>query len=193
MPTEQSVTGAYYRKSGFEHNSKLILNDDKTFKLEAQDGLMFFETTGTWALEGKDLILTSYPGTNVDSFVKEKRTTGRSGIHVNVVADEVGNLAGASIKVYNSGDSVEAVADWNGDVSIVSPKWDSLSVSFVGCNSLTLRNTGEDYFIVHMTQSAPIGISLSKERWRTKGNMIFDPRFNDEGRRNAYRRRTNKL
>ena len=62
-------------------------------------------------------------------------------------------------------------------------------MTFIGYNPLTIPNTGEDHYVVQLNRSPPMGITLNKEPWPTKGNRIFDPRFSEKNRRNVYIKR----
>ena len=74
-PTEKSVVGVYRRYLDFENDARLTINKDKTFKLDVQEGIMFFGTNGTWALEDNKLIVNSYDNTNIkdNSTILENR------------------------------------------------------------------------------------------------------------------------
>lgn len=189
-PTEKSVTGTYLRHWDFENNSKLTLDNDKTFKLEIQQGLVFFQTTGTWALKNKDLILNSYDNSSrqLNSFVKDKRLTEQSDLYIKVMDDTGSDLPGAPIYVYNSDNVNTFSTNENSEVLIPQEEWDSVRVTFIGFNPLTITKSSENHFLVQLGQSESIGVKLNGERWTIRNNKIIDPKFEEQKVRNVYRK-----
>lgn len=189
-PTEISVTGTYSRYWDFENHSKLTLNGDKTFKLEVQEGLVFFQTFGTWAIDKDQLLLNRFDNSSkyLGSVLTSKGTIDEKGVTLKVKDNEGAELPGAPIYVYTSGQEKEFSADINGELNINDEKWDSIQVSFVGFNPLTIKRGQENWYDIKLNLSEPIGIKLENERWTISNRKIFDPRFKDQRRRNVYRK-----
>lgn len=189
-PTESSVTGTYSRYWDFENHSKLTLNGDKTFKLEAQEGLVFFQTTGIWTVDNHELLLNSFDNSSqyLKSVVTDKRTIDKKGVTLRVKDNDGAELPGAPIHVYTNGQEEEFSADANGELNIKTEKWDSIKVSFVGFNPLTINRGLENQYDIRLNLTEPIGVKLKNERWTIRGRTIFDPRFKDQRRRNVYRK-----
>jgi hypothetical protein len=162
-PTGNSVTGTYSRYWGFENHSKLTLNDDNTFKLETQEGLVFFQTSGIWTID-------------------------KNGVTLRVKDNEGAELPGAPVYVYTNGQEEEFSADRNGEINIKKEKWDSIKVSFVGFNPLTINRGQENQYDIKLNLTETIGFKLKNERWTIRNRKIFDPRFKDKRRRNVYRK-----
>jgi hypothetical protein len=189
-PTENSVTGTYSRYWDFENHSKLTLNGDKTFGLEAQEGLVFFQTSGTWTIDKNELVLNSFQNSSqyLKSVVTDKGTTDKKGVTLKVKDNEGAELPGAPIYVYTNGQEKKFSADVNGELNISTENWDSIKVSFVGFNPLTIHQGQENWYDIRLNLSEPIGVKLKNERWTMSNRKIFDPRFKEQRRRNVYRK-----
>jgi len=120
--------------------------------------------------------------------VTDKRTTGKNGVTLRVKDNEGAELPGTPVYVYNNGQEEVFSADANGELNIRTEKWDSIKVSFIGFNPLTVYRGQENQYDIKLNLAEPIGVKLKNERWTIHGRKIFDPRFKDQRRRHVYRK-----
>ena len=188
-PTEKSVIGTYSRYYDFENNSKLILNKDQSFKLEIQEGLLFFHTEGNWTIENRKLILNSHVDSSLylNSVIVDKVTIDKPGVTLKI-KDKEDELPGVSIYLYDAGQVYEYSTDIKGETYINKEKWDSIKVDYVGFNPLTIKRGQENLYNIRLNPSDPIGVKLIDERWNIKNKKILDPRFKEYKRKNMYKK-----
>jgi len=183
------VTGTYTRYWNFENHTTLTLESDNTFSFKAQEGLVFFQQSGTWTIDKNKLVLNSPddPSELSKSIIVDKKTVDRSDV-ILTVKDEEDNLPGAPIYVFTQGQKKDFSTDENGQLNFKSEKWDSIQVSYVGLKSLTIKAGPENMYDIRLTREEPIGIKFKNERWTFRGRKLIDPRFNENKRKNTYRK-----
>jgi hypothetical protein len=188
-PTEKSVTGTYTRYWDFENHTRLTLKRDKTFSFKTQEGLVFFELYGTWTIDKDKLVLNSPddPSALSKSIIAGKKTVDKSGVTLRV-RDGDDDLPGALIYVYTQGQKQEYSANESGQLDFKNEKWDSIQVSYVGLKSLTIKAGPENMYDIRLTREEPIWMKFKNERWTIRGRKLIDPRFNENRRKNTYRK-----
>ena len=188
-PTEKTAIGTYTRSWDFEHHSRLTLERDKTFSFEVQEGLIFFELCGTWAIDKDKLVLNSpdNPSALSQSIITDKKKVNNSGVTL-TVKDGDYDLPGAPICVFTQGQKQEYSTDISGQLHLKNEKWDSIQVSYIGFKPLTINAGPENMYNIRLVREEPIGIKFKNERWAIQRRRLNDPRFMDDKRKNTYKK-----
>jgi hypothetical protein len=148
-----------------------------------------FLSYGTWTINKGKLVLNSPddPSALSKSIIADKKKVDKIGVTLNV-SDGDDDLPGAPIYVFTQGQKQEYSTDENGQLNFKNEKWDSIQVSYVGLKSLTIKAGPENTYDIRLTREEPIGIKFKNEQWTIRGRKLIDPRFNENNRKNTYRK-----
>jgi hypothetical protein len=179
-----SVSGKYRTKGGFEWGSSIVLNKDSTFTYKEQVGCVFGNITGTWKIEGRNIILNSYlqpePDTIKDYYIIKSYKDNSNNIIFDL-SDGFETIPGVDGLMFHNGNIIEnKYSDINGRLILKNQIADSIKISFVGLRNVVLKNTFNNYYQIKMiVKDFGKYAFFTNETWRIRGNNLIDKTKNN--------------